>query len=143
MVTFATPGSDESVSFTFLVHEKAQCMSGTLKETSVSLAAASVLALSSLDSDGRSGIEISTSGDVSLTGAGAGDWEHPHASNTDRLARNRNFIATYPFNIRKQNTTTKNIGVEAAGGKRFCRLPLTTFSFFIAWAGRDVTVSFT
>ena len=113
MVTFATPGSDESVSFTFLVHETAQCMVGTLNETSVSFAAASVLALSPLDSDGMSGIEISTSGDSSLTGAGAGDWEHPHASNTDRLARNRSFIATYPFKVQKQNTTIEIIDGRA------------------------------
>jgi hypothetical protein len=57
-----------------------------------------------------SGIEISTSGEPSLTGAGAGDWEHPNANNTDRLARNRSFMATYPFKVQKQNTTTKSIG---------------------------------
>jgi nitrate reductase cytochrome c-type subunit len=71
-------------------------MSGTFNDTSVWFAAASV---SAVDSDGTFGIDISTSGEASLTGpgAGAGAWEHPNASNTDRLARTRSFMATYPF----------------------------------------------
>ena len=96
MVTFATPGSDESVSFTCLTHEFGQCMSGTLNETSVSFAAASV---SAFDSDGESVIEMSVAGEASLTdpGPGAGDGEHPTASNTDRLARNRSFMGYLSF----------------------------------------------
>ena len=111
MVTFATPGSDESESFTFFDHEIPQCMSGTLSETSVSFAAASVSAVSPLDSDGMSGIEISTSGEASLTVDGAGDWEHPSTANTDRLARNRSFMATYPFNVLEAKASTMSIGL--------------------------------
>jgi hypothetical protein len=99
-------------------------MSGTLSETSVSFAAAVVSVLSPSDSDGMSGIEISTSGDSSLTGAGA--WEHPNASNTDRLARNRSFMATYPFKVQIRNTTIKVIGWSEYRGKHFCCAATTT-----------------
>ena len=119
MVTFATPGSEESESFTFLVHENAQCMSGTFNETSVSSAAASVLAV---DSDGASGIEISTSDEASLVvpEVCAGDWLHPIASNTDKPARNRSFMAAYPFS----GSETKHNDIELIGrrvmvGKQF------------------------
>ncbi len=91
-------------------------MSGTLNETSVSFAAAST---SAFEPDGLYGFVISAFGEASLTEAGpkAGDWEHPTTSNTDRLARNRSFMATYPFKVQKQNTTKVSIGWRAVRGK--------------------------
>jgi hypothetical protein len=95
-------------------------MSGTLNETSVSVAAASVLAVSPTDSDEASGIEMSTSADevlLTVGGPGVGDGVHPNANSTGRLARNRSFMATYPFKSSEKNTIAKIIRSQPNCGK--------------------------